>query len=98
MYEITFSPRAKRELNEAINWYEEQQDGLGKRLTKEVENKLAVIMKQPDRYPVIQNDIRQVNVDVFPYQILYYIDEKIQRVTVQSVFHTKRNPQNKYRP
>jgi plasmid stabilization system protein ParE len=97
MYKISYLSRAQKELNEAIEWYEDKQEGLGKRFLKEVQKKLEFVKKQPDYYAIRQNFSREVKVQDFPYHIIYRVDEQRKVVVIQSVFHTRRNPQNKYR-
>lgn len=97
MYKFIYSPRAQNEVEQAIDWYEEQQDGLSKRFLSELYKKIKAIQKQPDRYAIRFENFRVVNVDVFPYQIIYSFDEQEGLIIINSVFHTKRNPANKYK-
>ena len=44
MYDVIYLVRARKELDQAVHWYEDKQVGLGIRFLTEVEKKLNVIM------------------------------------------------------
>ncbi|TYR36327.1 type II toxin-antitoxin system RelE/ParE family toxin [Sphingobacterium phlebotomi] len=93
LYEIELSQKALYELDEAYEWYEEQLSGLGTRLLKEVNKYLTTISKSPKLFQVhFPNEIRMVPLKVFPYLIVYWIDETNAKVAVLSIFHAKRHP------
>lgn len=93
VYEIEFSQKALHELDEAYEWYEEQLAGLGTRLIKEVNKYLTTISKSPKLFQVhFPDEIRMVPLKVFPYLIVYWIDETNAKVAVLSIFHAKRHP------
>ena len=50
-YKVEFLPRARRELLEAWDWYDDKWSGLGDRFMQEVETKIQQIEKTPERYP-----------------------------------------------
>lgn len=92
-YDIELSPKASLELDEAYEWYEEQLAGLGARLLKEVNKYLTTISKNPKLFQVrFPDEIRAVPLKVFPYLIVYWIDEANKKVAVLSIFHSKRHP------
>ena len=94
-YEIRFSPKATHELEEAYEWYEEQLTGLGSRLVKEVDKYLSAISKNPKLFQVrFPDEIRAVPLKIFPYLVVYWIDEMNLNVIVLAIFHTKRHPSN----
>lgn len=93
LYEIELSQKALYELDEASEWYEEQLAGLGTRLLKEVNKYLTTISKSPKLFQVyFPDEIRMVPLKVFPYLIVYWIDETNAKVAVLSIFHAKRHP------
>jgi len=92
-YEIELSQKASTELDEAYGWYEEQLAGLGFRFITEVNKYLSKINKTPKLFQVrFADDIRAVPLKVFPYLIVYWIDETTVKVIVLSIFHAKRHP------
>src|SRR5690606_8086246 len=93
LYEIEFSQKASQELDEAYGWYEEQLAGLGPRLLKEANKYLAVISKSPKLFQVrFSDEIHAVPLKVFPYLIVYWVDEPNTKIVVLSFFHTRRHP------
>jgi len=48
-YKIELLPRARKELLEAWDWYDDRWAGLGDRFMREVEKKLQQIEKTPER-------------------------------------------------
>jgi|CXWL01.1.fsa_nt_gi hypothetical protein len=69
--QIKFHPDAAIELNEAIEYYEEIETGLGFDLAIEVHSTVKRIVLFPDAWPIIDNDIRRCLVRRFPYGVLY---------------------------
>jgi hypothetical protein len=49
-HKIEFLPRARKELMEAWDWYDDRWIGLGDRFMREVEKKVQQIEKTPERY------------------------------------------------
>lgn len=88
---------AQKELDDAYQWYQERQHGLGIRFMNAVDKKLQKIANNPQRYAKRNGNYRETMVDVFPYTIVYEILEKEKIVFVLHVFHTKRNPKLKYK-
>jgi plasmid stabilization system protein ParE len=74
MYKVVYLTKAQKELDEAIEWYEDKQEDLGKRFLKEVQRKIEVIVKQPDYYAIRQSFLREVKVQNFPYHIIYRVN------------------------
>ncbi|GAB3417258.1 type II toxin-antitoxin system RelE/ParE family toxin [Niabella aquatica] len=93
-YEILL--KARKELLEAWEWYEDRQDGLGDRFKSQVYQKIEQLVKTPDRYPERKKSFREVKIDVFPYLLIYKIARRKKVVTIVSIFHTSRNPHKKY--
>jgi hypothetical protein len=50
-YHIEFLPRARKELLNAWEWYEDRQAGLGDRFLEQVLICTHIIEQHPDRYP-----------------------------------------------
>jgi len=95
-YKTELLPRARRELLEAWDWYDDRWIGLGDRFVREVEKRLQQIEKSPERYPERRKCFRETKIKVFPYLIIYRIHKQKKVVAVSSIFHTSRNPRKKY--
>ena len=88
---------AQKELEEAFQWYEERSPGLGLRFIESVSEKINDLSKNPDRYAKRIEEFREVSINIFPYNLIYEFFPKEKVVFISYVFHTKRNPQLKYR-
>ncbi len=91
-YKIIFSTEALHDLKEAKYWYEEQQQGLGKRLVNDVKRVVNKISKNPYFASVRFENIRTPFCKTFPYSIHYEIDEVENLCRIVSIFHHSRKP------
>ena len=92
MYKSIILPLAKEDILEAAQWYNKQQNGLGKRFTAEVREKVHFIRQNPEAINVIYNDIRTAVLNLFPYMLHFTIDEENKTIIILAVLHTSRNP------
>lgn len=87
---LIITPAAKADLDEAFDWYEEQQPGLGKRFLDSFEECAGRLSKNPEAYAVVFRSYRSALLRRFPYAVYY--EHVNDRVTVQAVFHSSRHP------
>ena len=97
MYRLIILQEANNEFKEAAQWYEEKSEGLGDRFIDIIQKKLQLIQQYPERYPMRKDNFREALVYVFPYTIIYTCYKKEKTITINSIFHTARNPKTKYR-
>jgi len=95
-FSIELLPRARKELLDAWDWYEDKWTGLGDRFVREVEKKLQQIEKTPERYAERKKGFREARIKVFPYLVIYRIQKRKRIIAINSIFHTSRNPKKKY--
>lgn len=95
-YVSVLSERAHKELITAWGWYEERQSGLGDRFKDAVFKKLRQVEIDPVKGLQRKYPYREIIVKVFPYLIIYRIEQKNKQIFVHSIFHTSRNPNKKY--
>jgi plasmid stabilization system protein ParE len=95
-YAAIFSNRARREFIQSWNWYEDRQRGLGDRFLKEVADRVEMIERAPGKFPTRFKSYKETPVPVFPFLIIYRINEKKRLIRIVSLFHTARNPRKKY--
>jgi toxin ParE1/3/4 len=81
---------AEQEYLRAIEWYEDQRPGLGRRLESAVEATLVLISEQPLRYAISDRKTREAPVEEFPYSV-YYIPRP-HYIDVLAIIHQSRNP------
>jgi len=69
-----FHPEAFEEYGEAASWYETREPGLALRFVSEVEDAIGRILDGPERWRLVEDDVRRCLTHVFPYSILYTIE------------------------
>jgi hypothetical protein len=94
-YALEIHPKAENETLDAYNWYEDQYNGLGEMFLSDLESVYKKIELNPDFFSKAGKGFRQAVLKQFPYVVVYEI--KRTRVVVYAVFHTSRNPKQKFR-
>jgi toxin ParE1/3/4 len=85
-----FHPEALEEYNEAGSYYAQKEPGLDLGFIVAVENAIESILQDPLRYRLFDEDIRRCLTRVFPYAILYTVEEDF--VLIVAVAHFSREP------
>jgi plasmid stabilization system protein ParE len=85
-----FHPDAFAEYAAAASAYEVGQPGLGERFIRSVEGAIEGVCQAPDRWPILEQDVRRRLTRVFPYAILYTTEES--HVLIVAVMHCHRKP------
>lgn len=93
MYKTLILPLAKEDIQEAAQWYNQRQKGLGKRFTAEVRERVSLIQRNPQASPIRYEDVRTAVLNIFPFMIHYTIDEAAKTVLIAGVFHTSISPE-----
>jgi len=88
---IRITPKALNDIQEAINYYNGQQKGLGRRFQKNVDKYLSKIQKMPQSATIAFDNVRYKVVDSFPYIITYEFND--QNIIILRVFNTQLNPE-----
>ena len=85
-----FHPEARLEYREAAVFYEARRSGLGAAFTLEVEAAIQRILEAPQRWRVIEQDVRRCLTHTFPYGILYTVEPE--SILIVAVMHLRRKP------
>lgn len=91
-YIVRIDPQALQDIQEAIDWYELQKEGLGERFYNNLEKSL----KQLEVNPYFQkrySDIRCLPLLTFPFMIHYSIVDNNSAVIIRAVLNTSMNPE-----
>jgi plasmid stabilization system protein ParE len=92
-FKITYNPEVQTDLQSAVNWYNEQQPGLGKQFFSTAKKHLKSLEDSAMHYPIKYDDIHCMPIKKFPFMAHYRIDYKNKTVKVEAVFHTSRDPE-----
>ncbi len=87
---IILLPPADKELDEAIEYYNDQQAGLGDRFFSEFIKSAELIGRFPETWKKAGRNTHKINIKRFPYLILYIIDGK--DIIITCIAHQHRNP------
>jgi plasmid stabilization system protein ParE len=87
---IRFLPAARQELDDAVEWYDQQLYGLGIEFLDELDKALHRIVRYPNSCEEIENGLRRCLINRFPYGIIYGLDATT--VVVIAVAHLHREP------
>ena len=91
-YNVLFSEHALNDIELAVNYYNEQQKGLGKRFGKEVQNTLKLIRSNPYYSSVRYANIRCGIIKNFPFLIHYTFSPEQKSIQILAVFNTHKKP------
>lgn len=87
---VDFLDLARREVDDAFDWYEAQVPGLGYELLMEVDRAVGRILAYPQSAAVIEAGLRRVLISRFPYGMIYGRDAD--RIVIIAVAHLHREP------
>jgi hypothetical protein len=86
----SFHPLALAELNEAIDYYEELQTGLGLEFAKEIFSSTQRIIGFPSAWSSLSQNTRRCLVNRFPYGIIYQILDN--EILIIAIMQLNRKP------
>ncbi|MEQ6120503.1 type II toxin-antitoxin system RelE/ParE family toxin [Reichenbachiella sp. MALMAid0571] len=90
-YKIKAEPEAHDDIQEGIDWYNEQKPGLGRKFHAEVKTYFKKLKTNPF-FQVRYDDVHCLPIKKYPYMIHFTIDEENKIVTVKAVFNTSKDP------
>lgn len=91
-YKVKIGPEALTDIQEITNWYNRQQNGLGKRFLKTAISQINSLSKDPQICAIRYNEIRCVLIKKFPYLVHFYLNDENKTVEILPVINTNRNP------
>lgn len=85
---LIISKKAQKEIERSYDWYEEQQRGLGDRFIKEVITFISKIQANLFHYSEKIKGLRGAPLKVFPFLMVFKINEAKSIIRIVAVFHT----------
>ena len=87
---LIFDPLAKREYEDAFEYYEAQEEGLGEKLCNAVWAAIAILERFPEIGEEVRPGIRKILLRRFPYKLIYSVTDDA--VYIIAVAHGHREP------
>jgi plasmid stabilization system protein ParE len=87
---VVSHPEAEEELKSAARWYEDQRPRLGKDFLQEFDRTLLRVVANPNRWRKIRGENRKLNLERFPYAIVYTV--RADMLYIKAVMHLHRRP------
>ncbi|MFI0491302.1 type II toxin-antitoxin system RelE/ParE family toxin [Flavobacterium sp.] len=91
IYKVVIEPRAIFDIQEAIDYYDSQQTGLGEYFYQVVDEHIETLTKSPF-FQIRYKDYHGLPIRKFPFILFYCLDEKLKTIYVVSIFNTNLNP------
>ena len=85
-----FHPEALDEYQKATLYYAERDSSLALRFVEAIEDAIRRVLESPQRWRVLDEDVRRCLAHVFPYGILYTIEPDF--ILIVAVMHGSREP------
>jgi plasmid stabilization system protein ParE len=87
---LRFTSSAEQELREAIEFYDEVENGLGGRLLDEIEAATERIFRNPMAWAAMSRRTRRCRTNRFPYGLFYQIRQD--EILIVAVMDLRRDP------
>lgn len=97
-YVLELSDAAKNEIEIAFFWYETEQEGLGLRFLKNLEETISLITNYPKSYPIKIRNYHECYMGTFPFVISYQIEGKKNINTFHFSYEQKPQEKNQISP
>ena len=92
-YKLNLNQDAVTDIQEAVDWYEEQKIGLGLEFIDDFDKIAQVLQENPYLYPKLTDKIRKALMQKFPYATFYESNEEKAEVEILAILHQKRDPE-----
>ncbi|MFN5168516.1 MAG: type II toxin-antitoxin system RelE/ParE family toxin [Cyclobacteriaceae bacterium] len=90
MTDVWFKRQVQQDIARILEWYDEQQPGLGDRFVNKLGDIVDFLAVNPLAYPISYSTFRVARLKNFPYQVFYKAYES--KILIYGIFHTRRNP------
>ena len=88
---------AQKDYEESLLQYTERSYQAAENFVKAVDYALGLICESPERLRNRFEDFYELNLQKYPFDIIYTFDEVAHLVVVHAVYHHKRDPKKKYK-
>lgn len=95
MFTIYIENRALKDIQNAVDYYDNEHVGVGAKFINAVEKEFRSLEKSPF-YAIRYKNVRCKQIKKFPYLIHFTIDEKEEIVFVHAIISINRNPETSW--
>lgn len=92
-FRIVIDEDVRTDIQESIDWYNEQKQGLGKQFFTQVNTTINRLKSNPF-FQIRYDNVRCLPIERFPFMLHFTVDESQKSVVIHAVFHTSRDPEN----
>ena len=92
MTRTVFHPAARRELEETIDYYNAERQGLGREFREEVQRVITLLTRFPQLGQPVRERVRRTMLSRFPCYIYYRLLES-GNLRILAVAHSRRRPE-----
>lgn len=89
---IFIEKKAILEIREADQWYFKKSILASEHLEKEFYEMMDVLRDETRQHRIIMGNVRMLPMKIFPYNIYYINDTRLNTIRIIAFLHTKRNP------
>ncbi|HAA13875.1 MAG TPA: addiction module toxin RelE [Cytophagales bacterium] len=93
-YSVFVSPHARLDVIDAVEWYEEQQVGLGSDFAEAYSQIQDRIQSNPHQFPRFGRQYYRALFSRFPYAVYFQIVHEEQLIDILAVKHQHRSPRH----
>jgi plasmid stabilization system protein ParE len=87
---VRFLQPAEAEVDEAVEYFDQQRDGLGDRFLRDLQTTTAFIAERPRSGKPLTPTVRKARLRTFQYNVIYVIDSG--EIVIVAVAHHRRRP------
>jgi toxin ParE2 len=87
---VEFTSAAELELDEAVEFYNSRQPGLGQAFAAEAQKAADLILTYPKAWQALDGDTRRCRLNRFPYGLVYTIEHEL--IVILAVMHLHKRP------
>jgi plasmid stabilization system protein ParE len=92
-FKVIAEAEAKQDWNEAFDWYEEHEAGVGLRFDDAIRTFLQTLSEHPERFPFATHMTRKAKLPApRPYSVYFVANTEFREVKVLAIWHGARSP------
>jgi toxin ParE1/3/4 len=82
--------RARLDIAEAIDWYDERSPGRGEHFLRALDEALQKLQENPLQYQLVRGELRRSLLRPYPYNLVYAVEDD--EIIVLRCLHARRDP------